>query len=181
MKCIFVFMLSVLTLYVNAQKLNKSQRNKKTGVTTTTTEHERITRNKTKILVGWEYDPVSFTISKTDTGSMYLSLSGQSSSGSRFEMKKGDSAKISFTDGSSLWLLAMQDVKVKPHMDRTDYSVSSFWYNDYMLDAESRKILAEKQITNIGVSAHDKSTNFSITLDPEKKESIKNALLLFKD
>jgi hypothetical protein len=180
MKWIFLFTLSVLTLYVNAQKLNKPKRNKKTGVTTTTTESERITRNKTKLLFGAEYDPVWFSISKTDTGSMYLSLSGQTA-GYKFEMKKGDSAKISFTDGSTLWLLAMQDVKVKPSMNRVDNSVSSYWYNDYLLDAESRKILAEKEVNNIGVSAHDKSMNFSITPDPAKKESIKNALLLFKE
>lgn len=167
----------VLALHSNAQKLNKPKKDKKTGVTTTATVKEKITPNKTKILFGAEYDPVWFSIAKTDTGSIYISFSGQTAANS-FDMQRGDSIKINFTDGNTLWLLADEDAPIRPTR-YPDGRILSLWYNSYMINPSSISILKEKEVANIGVSAHDKSINISITLDEKKRDAIKKAMMLF--
>ena len=179
MKLLLFILLSALTCQVNAQKLKKPKKDKKTGVTTTSTEDVRLTPHTTKILWGKEYRSCSFQLNKTDTGSFYISIGGETD-GYRFQMKRGDTVKLSLSNGSMLMLLAERDVKIRPHRGADDRIVS-YWYNDCLLDENSVRLLKENEVVKVGTSPSGINLHFSYTVDEKKKDAIKKAIALFAD
>lgn len=171
MKYLIILFLSLEVHSVYSQEMAKTFIMKKSHDTMWSTKSEYIFKTK-KHMSG--QNDLSVMCSKNAHRSGYvLWLSGSFYARVIFTVKKDDKTDIVFTDGSTDSLFAESDQQsgVGSFNEKT-----TSWFTTFLLSEDQLKVLSTKDIASLVVKAGPYYFNF--TIDPSKKDIIKNQLLL---